>query len=202
MTNKSYGVARMKIIGMRIFSFGFLIINILSFLTLQGCKNKDSDVIKQASGINYKAVYLMTENRGVITKEDLKQHPEVLTANTFQDLDGIVKENKIIEIWIDKDAIDLIEQHWLNEEPQKHNMIVVVGYDNSTYSFHEKLGLLEEGPKIDWSKEKVGNGFSIWFLSKETPGSINARVEGYSTTPTVKGIFDVTDKSEEKPETV
>lgn len=138
------------------------------------------------------AVYLVAKGGGQLTQKDIMQHPEVLVVNTFQDLTKIVNQNKKVEIWIDKNATNLVQKGWLLKEPQKYNLLVVIGYDNSLYSFREQLYLGIHGPYVNWKTTKVANGFSVWLLTESTPNSKTAKDKGYSNEVTVENIFKVT----------
>lgn len=138
------------------------------------------------------AVYLVAKSSGQLTQKDIMQHPEVLVVNTFQDLTKFVNQNKKVEIWIDKNATNLVEKGWLLKEPQKYNLLVVIGYDNSLYSFREQLDLGIHGPYVNWKTTKVANGFSVWLLTQSTPNSRTAKDKGYSNEVTVENIFKVT----------
>lgn len=150
--------------------------------------------LKQGIGTTPSTVYLVAKDDGQLTQKDIKQHPEVLVVNSFQDLTKVINQNKNIAIWIDKNATNLIENGWLLKEPQKNNLLVLIGYDNSLYSFREQLNLGIHGPKVDWNTTKVGNGFSVWYLTKTTSNSINATTKGYSDKVTIDNIFKVTDE--------
>ena len=175
------------------------IIGILGFMVHKSYTKNSSSTniglinIQQGIKTTPKAVYLVSKDGGQIFEKDIKQHLEVLVVNTFQDLDKIVNQNKKIHIWIDKNSTKLVDNSWLSKKPQKYNLLVVVGYDNSLYSFREQLDLGIKGPYVDWNTTKVGNGFSVWLLTEETSNSRSALNKGYSVEVNVENIFKIVD---------
>jgi len=157
-------------------------------------KSVNNVVTKQNAASNQltpdtKAVYLMPPTGGQITEEDLNAHPEILPVYDFASLSS--KTNRYVAIWIDKDAVDLLPERWINQKPQKYYPIVLVGYSNALYSMREKLYLPISGPKVDWSKQKLGPGFSVWMIEKETPNERSAFMKGYARPATAERILEV-----------
>ena len=138
-----------------------------------------------------KAIYLVPQNGGLLNKRELKKYPEVNVVNDFSSLKKLFRENTAI--WIDKDAIKMVDPKWLHEESQNHAPLVLVGYNNVLYSFREKLsGFGIVGPNVDWSQENLESGFSIWMLKSETNSSTFSFMEGYDLSPSVKQILSIT----------
>ncbi len=138
------------------------------------------------------AVYLIPISGGQITREDLNAHPEILAVTDFASLTSQTKRH--IAIWIDKDAVNLLPEGWLNREPQKYYPIVLVGYNNALYSMREKLNLPMfglGGPLVDWSKQKLEPGFSVWMIEKDSPNEIPAFMKGYVEPVTAERILEV-----------
>lgn len=154
-------------------------------------KDKNEPALNQPTA-EIKAVYLMPVTCGQITKEDLETHLEILPVTDFATLAS--HTNKHIAIWIDKDAVDLLPEGWLNQEPQKYYPIVLVGYNNALYSMREKLNLPIIGPKVDWSKQKLEPGFSAWMIEKDTPNETSAFMKGYAETVTAERILEVSNE--------
>lgn len=158
-----------------------------SILTIGDASN---GTIKQKTA-NVKAVYLVPQNGGVLSLNELKQHTEVAVVNSFDELKKSV--DKKVAILIDKNAIDKIELGWLQQESQKKYPIVLLGYNNSLYSFREKLsGFGIEGPKVEWDEKTLEPGFSVWMLREETSSSKSAFMHGYRVKPTIELILEVT----------
>ncbi len=162
-------------------------------------KNKSANKIVTNQGtelnqstVEIKAVYLMPVTCGQITKEDLEIHPEILPVTNFETLAS--HTNKHIAIWIDKDAVDLLPEGWLNQEPQKYYPIVLVGYNNALYSMREKLHFPIHGPWVDWSKQKLEPGFSAWMIERDDPSGMSAFMKGYAEPVTAERILEVSNE--------
>ncbi|MGB9693980.1 MAG: hypothetical protein ACPLYF_03970 [Fervidobacterium sp.] len=111
-------------------------------------------------GEGIQAVYLAPKNGGVLSDNDLKTYPQILKVTDFEALTTYTNRY-IIPIWIDKDAIDMLPQGWINESPEKFYPIIVVGYGDALYAMRDKLGLMIYGPWVDWSKRTIEPGFSV-----------------------------------------
>ena len=133
-----------------------------------GVTNQDT-ISNEPTGYS-EAVYFMPVTSGQITREDLNAHPEILPVTDFASLAS--QTNRHIAIWIDKDAVDLLPEGWLNREPQKYYPIVLIGYNNALYSMREKLHFPIHGPWIDWSKQKLEPGFSAWVIERDDPSGM------------------------------
>ena len=137
-----------------------------------------------------KAVYLTTEN-GVLSAQDLNAHPQVIVATTFSDFKS--QAGSRIALWVDKSAVDLVKAGWLNQPPQKYYPLVLVGYNNALYSFRDTLSVGRiQGPYVDWSKEVLEPGFSVWMILSESQNSESTLMRRYQQSPTVQDILDVT----------
>jgi hypothetical protein len=139
---------------------------------------------------NYQAVYL-TGGNGVLSAQDLNAHPQVIVATTFSDFKS--QAGSRIALWVDKSAVDLVKAGWLNQPPQKYYPLVLVGYNNALYSFRDTLSVGRiQGPYVDWSKEVLEPGFSVWMILSESQNSESTLMRGYQQSPTVQDILDVT----------
>jgi hypothetical protein len=178
-------------------------ITIYVFNRLPKNKNKNESALNQPTAeINplrknadykgFKAVYLMPVTGGQIIKEDLEAHLEILPVTDFATLAS--HTNKHIAIWIDKDVISLLPEGWLTQEPQKYYPIIVVGYNNALYSMREKLNLPIIGPWVDWSKQTLGPGFSVWMIESHSANSLPAFMKGYAEEMTASRILEVSNE--------
>jgi hypothetical protein len=136
------------------------------------------------------AIYLAPQNGGLITDAELKKYPQILKVTDFKTLNSYTS-TYIIPIWIDKDAIDLLPQGWVNEYPQKFYPIIVVGYSNALYAMREKLNLPIHGPWIDWSKETLGPGFSAWMIEEYGESGMSSFMKGYQEEINVSHILEI-----------
>lgn len=74
---------------------------------------------KTSSQGEYRAVYLVRDP-GLLSNDDLKAHPEVLVVHSTEEFRNAARSK--IALWIDKNAIDLIEKRsepWISRKPQR-----------------------------------------------------------------------------------
>ena len=165
---------------LKLITFCFLVITILSLI---GCTNKTENTAK--------VIYLAPKDGGQLTTDDINKYPEVIRVSDFNKFKKLVSKNTAI--WIDKDAVDLLDLNWVQKEAESKIPIVLIGYNNALYSFREKLsGFGIVGPNVDWSQENLESGFSIWMLKSETNSSTFSFMEGYDLSPSVKQILSIT----------
>lgn len=136
------------------------------------------------------AIYLAPKNGGVLSDSDLKGYPEILKVTDFEAFTTYTSKY-IIPIWIDKDAIYMLPQGWINKSPQKFHPIIVVGYGNALYAMRDKLGLPIHGPRVDWSKQTLEPGFSFWMIKTIDEDSISSTLNGYLEEISVPHILEV-----------
>jgi hypothetical protein len=138
-----------------------------------------------------KAIYLVANGGGQLSESDLRAHPEVIVANSQQELADHVESQ--VAIWIDKNAVKLVDLNWLQVEPQKYYPISLIGYNDPLYSFREQLTAFGiSGPYVDWSTKHLEPGFSIWKLTQQTNSSTSAYMRGFAEPPTVERLLLVT----------
>jgi hypothetical protein len=143
-----------------------------------------------------KTVYLVT-GQGQLAAADLQAHPEVVVVHSFRDLQARATDTDI-SLWIDKDAVQLVDSAWLMQSPQKLNPLVVVGYNQALYALRDTLhigiGAPISGPYVDWSTVRLEPGFSVWVLQPHREAtSYSAFMQGYDQAPTVQAILAITD---------
>lgn len=156
------------------------ILAILAF-SLIGCNSKKK--------ITIKAVYLVPENGGQLTKADIDKYPQVIRVTSFRELKRLTSKNTAV--WIDKDSVKSVDLNWVVEKAQSKIPIVLIGYNNEIYSFREKLPCFGiKGPYIDWSKYKLEPGYSIWMYKDKA--NTSAFAKGYDSVPDTKQILSIT----------
>jgi hypothetical protein len=140
----------------------------------------------------YKAVYL-TDEHGELSAEELKVHPEVIVTKTFDVFKSHAGSK--IALWVDKNAVNKINNNWLNQPPQKYYPLVLVGYNDPIYCFRDTLSVGRiEGPYVDWSKEVLEPGFCVWMILVESESEESSIFRGYKLSPTIQSILDVTNQ--------
>ena len=136
------------------------------------------------------AIYLV-QGQGQLAASDLRSHPEVMVTNSFDEFKQHSQAK--VALWIDKNAVALVNMDWLHQAPQKYYPLALVGYNDALYSFRETLlGFPISGPAIDWSTFTLEPGFSVWMIRKETSSSISTYMMGYVQPPTVDAILTIT----------
>jgi hypothetical protein len=139
-----------------------------------------------------KAVYL-TQAPGQLAADDLRAHPEVKVANSFDEFRQFTQTK--VALWIDKNAAGLIPLRWLEDEPQRYDPLVLIGYNDTLYSFKYVLGICcFGGPIIDWGTKTIEPGFSIILRDKSDspPFPKVIFLQGYNQAPSVQDILEVT----------
>jgi hypothetical protein len=138
-----------------------------------------------------RAIYLVRGN-GQLAEYDLDVHPEVLVVHTFMELQDFA-EIYAVDLWIDKDAVELVDSDWLHQEPQKYYPLVLVGYNEPLYAFGDILnGFGIEGPLISWDTKSLEPGFSVWILQDEGEFSSSSFMNGYKEEATVQSVLNIT----------
>ncbi|MDE3090454.1 MAG: hypothetical protein KGJ80_13820 [Chloroflexota bacterium] len=143
--------------------------------------------------IPIRAIYLV-QDPGQLDTSDLQAHPQVIVTDTFSDLEQHARTR--VALWIDKNATTLIKGDWLDQPPQMYYPLVLVGYNDTPYSFKYILRICcLAGPAgIDWSTQVLEPGFSA--IQREGANGLisgSSFVQGYKQTPRVQDILNITD---------
>jgi hypothetical protein len=141
----------------------------------------------------FKAIYLV-QGQGELSTEELKAHPDVLVTGWFDFLKEYAADP--VAFWIDKNAVELVDNEWLNQPPQKYYPVVLVGYNDWLYSFRDQLDLFGiHGPYVDWSKETLEPGFSVGMYTKDEPnGEHSAISQSHLEVATVENLLAITNE--------
>lgn len=171
------------------FKLTILYIVAICILSLTGCTNEVKGTEKAKGPI--KAIYLAPKNGGQLSKKELEKYPEVVSVSSLNELKQLV--SKKTAIWIDKDVVDLLDESWISHEVQNHIPIALIGYNDTLYSFREKIPVFGiKGPYIDWSKRRLEPGYSIAIIKDNNNTSTSGFLKGYDTTPDVEQILSKT----------
>ena len=167
---------------------------LMIMLLLVGCApiaiSAESPSTNQSDTNIISAIYLV-QGQGQLAASDLGLHPEVMVTNSFDDFKQLSQAK--VALWIDKNAVSLVNMDWLHQAPQKYYPLMLVGYNDALYSFRETLlGFPISGPAIDWSTVTLEPGFSVWMIREETSSSISTYMMGYAQPPTVDAILTIT----------
>lgn len=157
-----------------------VIIAFVAFLVVACTPTRTSD-----SDTPIKAVYLV-QGEGQLAQNDLLSHPKVVVTNNFDDLKKFARSKAAL--WIDINAVDLVDIEWFREEPQRFYPVVLVGNGDELCSFMVTLWIVDlEGPG-GYECNTPPPGFSVNIQVSDTGGNWH----GYKQTPTVQGILDIT----------
>jgi len=136
----------------------------------------------------FKAIYLVQEG-GQLSIENLQSHPEIITTSSFDEFKQLAQHKTAL--WIDINAVGLVNKDWLNQEPQKFYPLVLLGRSDELCAFRDTLDVGRiEGPYADCSSPPPG--FSIWMIEKDTGYEISAFMHGYEQVPTTQDILENT----------
>ena len=146
-------------------------------LFVNGCVSKPETPVK--------AVYLV-RGVGQLTPEDLQAHPEVTVTDNFETLTKIAETK--VAIWIDINAVDLVDLEWLSQNPQALYPVVLVGNGDETCSFFSAVHYFTFEIPCCLECSSPPPGFSVNIQLGVSEG----HMQGYEKSPTVQGIFDIT----------
>lgn len=129
---------------------------------------------KKQEKVPVKAVYLVSKQGGELSQKELEAHPEVLIVHSGDELKSFIKEN-YAAIWIDKNAVKLINKSWFGEMPQKSYPTALLGYGSANYAF-TLIGGFTLDRDIGLRPNPNITGFSIWMI---TSSPFEKPVHGY-----------------------
>lgn len=150
---------------------------LLIVLFAMGCASKPETPIK--------AVYLVRE-AGQLSREDLQTHPEVVVTDNFDTLKKIAQTK--VAIWIDINAVDLVDLEWLSQSPQVLYPVVLVGNGDETCSFFNTIHYFTFEMPCCLDCSSYHPGYSVNIQTDMSQG----HMQGYEKTPTVQDILDIT----------
>lgn len=151
---------------------------------LVACKPTNETLTSDAE-ITVKAIYIV-QGEGQLTQDDLQSHPEVLVTNNFDDFKKFARSK--VALWVDVNAVGLVDAEWFRERPQRFYPVVLVGIGDELCAFMETLWIVDlEGPG-GYECNPPPSGFSVNIQTTDTGGNWH----GYKQTPIVQGILDIT----------
>ncbi len=175
----------------------FLVIVPLMVVGLSACargRALDSQTTESTDGgpTALSAVYLTPETGGELTAADLGAHPSVVVVHDQAQLERAIEG--MTAIWIDKGAVPRVDLAWLRARADDRYPIALVGCNDALYSFRETLQFSAiHGPHVDWARERIDPGFSVWMTQFQAANAVEAYMKGFAETPTVDRVLAVTD---------
>jgi hypothetical protein len=142
----------------------------------------------QAPTAQIRAAYLV-EQGGQLPEAELKKHPEILVTSSFGEFQQAAHNR--MALWIDKNAIQLVDSQWLDVLPQSSYPIILVGYNDTLLSFQDSLQLCcFMGPaQPDYSGAEPG--FSVIKRDSGEPAAQITMLEGFKQTPSVDDLLRI-----------
>ena len=122
-------------------------------------------------------VYLKPSSGGIISKKVLERHPEIAVVTDYKTFENKISK-RIVVIWIDKNAIDLLPKKWIFGTPQKYYPIILLGVGNNA-EMADKLRIPIFGIPFIAFRNRNENGFSVWLLTSKDNDSIASVWNGY-----------------------
>ena len=101
---------------------------IMIMLLLVGCEpiaiSAKSPTTNQSEPNIISAIYLV-QDQGQLAASDLRLHPEVMVTNSFDEFKRHSQAK--VALWIDKNAVSLVNMDWLHQAPQKYYPLALIG---------------------------------------------------------------------------
>ena len=124
-----------------------------------------------------------------LPQNELNKHPEILVTSSFAEFQAAARER--IALWIDKNAVKLVDSQWLDELPQSSYPIILVGYNDTLLSFRDSLQLCCFLGPVQRDYSDAEPGFSVIKRDNGEPGAPITMLEGFKQTPTVDDILRI-----------
>jgi hypothetical protein len=158
-----------------------LVIILLALVFVSACS-------AQTPVVSIRAAYL-TQESGQLPQKELDQHPEILVTHNFDEYKQAARQR--IALWIDKSAIELVEEGWLDVIPQASYPIILVGYNDPLLAFKYSLTICcFLGPVMpDFSDAEPG--FSVIGRANGQPGASVIMLQGFKQTSTLDDILKI-----------
>ena len=139
----------------------------------------------QITKVPIKAVYLVRDV-GQLSPDDLQLHPEVTVTDDFEKLKEIAQTK--VSIWIDINAVDVVDLNWLSQSPQAFYPVVLVGNGDEACSFFKTIHYFTFEVPCCLECSSSPPGYSVNIQTDISQGYM----QGYETTPIVQDILDIT----------
>jgi hypothetical protein len=135
-----------------------------------------------------RAVYLV-EGEGQLSPADLDKHPEILVTDNFEKFKKAASDR--VGLWIDKNAVQLVETDWLDKMPQAAYPIILIGYNDPLRSFKYSLTVCCFLGPVDPDFSQSEPGFSVIERPTGEAGTPDVIVQGFKQVPTLGDVLEV-----------
>jgi hypothetical protein len=126
---------------------------------------------------------------GQLSQAELDRHPEIFVTASFASFQKAARQR--IGLWIDKNALTLVDSTWLDQPPQSAYPIIVIGYNDTLRSFRDGLMICcFAGPaNPDYSASEPG--FSVILRASGEMGAPTIMLQGFKQIPHVDDILRI-----------
>ncbi len=140
------------------------------------------------SSPSIRAAYLVQPG-GQLSAADLAGYPEILVTGRFEEFQQAARRR--VALWIDRNAIQLVEEGWLDEMPQASYPIVLVGYNYPYYAFGLQLGICCFLGHFETDHSGFEPGFSVIKRDSGDGSTQPAFLQGFKEIPSVDAILRI-----------
>ena len=141
-----------------------------------------------ASPTPIRAAYLV-HSPGRLPQSELRQHPEIFVTGSFSAFQRAAR--RPIGLWIDINALPLVDSSWLDQLPQAAYPIVVVGYNDTLRSFKYGLSICCFLGPADPDFSGSEPGFSVIQRLNGELGAPTVMVQGFKQVPHAADILRI-----------
>ena len=141
--------------------------------------------------ISVRAAYLTQPEDQQVPQAELDKHPQILVTHDFEEFKKAARHR--IGLWIDKNAIELVEEGWLDKLPQASYPMVMVGYNDPLVAFGYLLQVCCFMGHVLTNEEYAAteSGFSVMERKSGEPGTALIMIQGFKQQPTVNDILKI-----------
>ena len=126
---------------------------------------------------------------GQLSQSELDRRPEIFVTTSFAAFQQAARQR--IALWIDKNALTLVDSNWLDQPPQSAYPIIVIGYNDTLHAFRDGLTICcFAGPaNPDYSGSEPG--FSVILRASGEMGAPMIMLQGFKQVPHVDDILRI-----------
>jgi hypothetical protein len=141
--------------------------------------------------ISIRAAYLSQPEDQQLPQAELDKHPEILVTHDLAEVKKTARHR--VGLWIDKNAIKLVETGWLDKMPQASYPIVLVGYNDPLVAFGYQLQLCCFLGHVltDEQYAATEGGFSVIERQSGESGAALIMIQGFQQQPTVEELLKI-----------
>jgi hypothetical protein len=135
-----------------------------------------------------RAAYLV-QSPGQLSQAELAKHPEIFVTSSFAAFQQAARQH--IGLWIDKNALTLVDSNWLDQPPQSSYPIIVIGFNDPLRSFRDGLRLCCFAGPANPDYSGAEPGFSVIMRLSGELGAPTTMLQGFKQIPHVDDILRI-----------